>query len=207
MRFSLVIFFCAISFSASAQWWHISFKKHEVLPFLKPVKNHSISRIKTNLQFNDFAVKPLNLAQSQFSVEAASVLVMKMAKHNMRFRIYNEASYNFSDLAQLYIQLDRFSEAKWYILQSIKISREENDDKHTVSNLIKLASVKVDIGDLQSARNDLLEAHDIACAKGMQVQVIEVERSMQLLEQNKTAVAKPDVKYAEAADAGKKAWQ
>ena len=207
MRLRLVIFFCAISFPASAQFWQkIAFKKkHDILPELQLSKNNSISHIPNTLKLNGLQVQPLVLEQCEFSLEVASVTVMEMAKHNMRFRIYNDASYNFSDLAQIYIKLHRLSEAKWYLLQSNNISRQENDDKHTISNLINLAAVKVDIGDMPSAKADLLEARDMARAKAMQAETAEIEKKILLLAQNNTTTVKPDVKYAESAGSEKKA--
>ncbi|WP_426669689.1 hypothetical protein ACPPVU_00305 [Mucilaginibacter sp. McL0603] len=207
MRLRLIIFFCAISFPASAQFWQkIGFKKkHDILPELQLSKNNSISHISNTLKLNGLQVQPLVLEQCEFSLEVASVTVMEMAKHNMRFRIYNDASYNFSDLAQIYIKLHRLSEAKWYLLQSNNISRQENDDKHTISNLINLAAVKVDIGDMPSAKADLLEARDMARAKVMQAETAEIEKKILLLAQNNTTTVKPDVKYAESAGSEKKA--
>lgn len=151
-------------------------------------------------------VKPIQFTPSLYSLEASEAYVMKQAKHNMRFRVYNEASYNFSDLAQVYIQMHRLSEAKWYLLQSNKIAREENDDKHTIANLINLAMVKVDIGDKKSAFADLVEARDLAHARAMVPETSEIERKMQFLQQNGTLQPKPDVKYAEAADYVKKVF-
>ncbi len=207
MRLRLVILFCAISASASAQFWQkIGFKKkHDILPELQLQKNNSISHIPNKLKLNGLQVQPLALEQCEFSLEVAEVTVMEMAKHNMRFRIYNDASYNFSDLAQIYIKLHRLSEAKWYLLQSNNISRQENDDKHTISNLINLAAVKVDIGDIPSAKADLLEARDMARAKAMQPETAEIEKKILLLAQNNTTTVKPDVKYAESAGSEKKA--
>jgi hypothetical protein len=207
MRLRLVILFCAISFSASAQFWQkIGFKKkHDILPELQLSKNNSISHISNTLNLNGLQVQPLVLEQCEFSLEVAEVTVMEMAKHNMRFRVYNEASYNFSDLAQIYIKLHRLSEAKWYLLQSNNISRQENDDKHTISNLISLAAVKVDIGDIPSAKADLLEARDMARAKAMQPETAEIEKKILLLAQIATTTVKPDVKYAESAGSEKKA--
>jgi hypothetical protein len=207
MRLSLVILFCAISFSASAQFWQkIGFKKkHDILPELQLSKNNSISHIPNTLKLNGLQVEPIVLEQCEFSLEVAEVTIMEMAKHNMRFRVYNEASYNFSDLAKVYIKLHRLSEAKWYLLQSNNISRQENDDKHTISNLVSLAAVKVDIGDIPSAKADLLEARDMARAKVMQPETAEIERKILLLAQINTTTVKPDVKYAESAGSEKKA--
>ncbi|HTE01846.1 MAG TPA: hypothetical protein VK668_21300 [Mucilaginibacter sp.] len=207
MRFKLLLLLCFISCSASAQWWRIQLKKHAVLPYIQPLKDHSISRIQLKIKPSTLAIRPLIFKQSRYSLEATEVTVMNMAKHNMRFRIYNEASYNFSDLAQLYIQLHRLSEAKWYLLQSNKIAREENDDKHTISNLVSLAVIKVTLGDKASAHADLVEARDLAHARAMLPETTEIEKKMQFLEQNGTLYPKPDVKYAEAAETGKKVFR
>jgi hypothetical protein len=213
MRFGLLLFFCTIGLSASAQWWHIklnlnlNLKKHDVLSVLPSLKDNSISHLSLNSKPGKFTVQPLRLSQSEYSLEVAEVSVMKQAKHNMRFRIYNEASYNFSDLAQLYIQLNRLSEAKWYFLQSNQISREQNDDKHTILNLVSLAEIKVVLGDKASARADLLEARDFARARGMQISVVEIDEKILFLEQNRTIAAKPEVKYAETMDTAKKVFR
>jgi hypothetical protein len=203
MRISLIIFFCAISFSASAQFWQkIGLKKkHIVLPELELAKNNSISHIKSaSLTVNNnIEVHPIALYLSEYTLEATSKYVIGVAKHNMRFRIYNEASYNFSDLAQLYIKLHRMSEAKWYLLQSNNISRQENDDKHTISNLLSLAEIKTYIGDIPSARTDLLEARDMAKAKGMQAETTDIEKKILLLAQNNGNSVRPELKYAEGA--------
>jgi hypothetical protein len=122
----------------------------------------------------------------------------------MRFRVYNDASYNFSDLAALYVKLHRWSEAKWYYLQSSTISRQQNDDKHTMSNLLGLADIKINTGDIPSARADLREARDISKTLGLQAQTIDIERKILLLVQNNDTSGKPDVKYAEGTAGGEK---
>lgn len=204
MRFRLIIFFLIASFSASAQFPNFNFlkKKHLILPSLHMAKCHTVK----NLVFgpaviNPVDVRPYDLGQTEFDLEAQEVVIMKLAKHNMSWRIYHDASYNFSDLAQIYIKMHRLSEAKWYLLQSNKISLEENDDKHTITNLVNLALVKNDIGDPVSARADLVEAFDLANARGMKEKATEINSQIQLLDQNKLASS---IKYAEAADMAKK---
>ncbi|MBV8391348.1 MAG: hypothetical protein JO080_16200 [Mucilaginibacter sp.] len=205
MRFRLIIFFCLISFSASAQFWSkIGFKKkHIILPALPPAKGHQFVSPNT-LALNSIQVKPVVFEPNEFTLEATSKMVMELAKHNMRFRVYNDASYNFSDLAALYVKLHRWSEAKWYYLQSNTISRQQNDDKHTMSNLLGLAVIKMNIGDIPSARADLMEARDFARSLGMQAETVDIEKKILLLAQNNTTPAKTDVKYAEGTAGGEK---
>jgi hypothetical protein len=87
---------------------------------------------------------------------------MRAAQHNMRFREYALASYKFSELAQIYVKENRLSEAKWYYLQSILISKQQNDHQHTINNLVSLAMIKADLGDLVQAQQDLAEARELA---------------------------------------------
>jgi len=160
----------------------------------------------SSVRFNSVAVRPVIVESSLYNVEAQAAIVLKMVKHNMRYRIFHEASYNFSDLAQLYVKLNRLSEAKWFLLQSTMISRNENDDKHTIANLVSLASVKITIGDPISARADLVEARNMASAKGMQSDAADISKKIILLDQSKTANTKPDIKYAENTETGKSAF-
>ena len=205
MKFTLLFIFCAtLSFSASAQWWKISLKKHQRFPLLANVTDHSFKRLPaeklspSNIQ----TVKLINT--SDYYLELAEAAVIKTAQHNMRFRVYNVASYNFSDLAKLYIKQNRFSEAKWYLLQSNNISRQQNDDKHTIANLMDLAMVKANLGDLVLAQQDLTEAHQIAASKGWLGNVSEIEKESQYILHNKTTTPKTELRYADAVMADKK---
>ncbi|MDR6941781.1 hypothetical protein [Mucilaginibacter pocheonensis] len=129
--------------------------------------------------------------------------VMKTAQHNMRFRVYNSASYNFSDLAQMYLKQNRLSEAKWYLLQSLQISRQQNDNRHTITNLINLAAVKTGYGDFAQAKQDLVEARGLASSLGLTMDVAAVDKQMHYLEDNKNTL-KTEIRYAETADADPK---
>lgn len=199
MRIRLIIFFCLISFSASAQIWEkLGFKKkHIILPALPPAKGHQFVSTNNTLKLNSLQAQPIILETCEYTLVATSKMVMEQAKHNMRFRVYNDASYNFSDLAALYVKLHRWSEAKWYYLQSNNISREQNDDKHTMNNLLGLADIKVNTGDIPSAKADLMEARDLSRSLGMQKQTGDIEKQILLLAQNNSTTSKPDVKYAE----------
>ena len=201
MKFILVLVCSVLSFSASAQWLHldISFKKkHPVLPLMQTVKGCPLGHTDVKLITpSTVDLQAYQYPQTQFSLEAQTIQVMKMAKHNMSWRIYNLASYNFSDLAELYIRLHRLSEAKWYLLQSNNISRQENDDKHTIANLIDLALVKNEIGDNVSARADLVEAQLLASNRGMKEKADEINKKIISLDQIKPASS---AKYAETTE-------
>jgi hypothetical protein len=197
MRLILLVFLCSISLQASAQWWR--FSKRERLPALeRPVMHHPNKNFITVTTPHP-GLHSYTLSRSAYSLEVEEEKVMKEAQHNMRFRIYDAASYKFSDLAQLYVQQNRFSEAKWYFLQSSFLSRQQNNDKLTIFNLTKLAMVKLEIGDLALAQQDLHEARDLAASHGWLRDLIEVEKKLGYLQHSRIAALRSDARYAELA--------
>jgi len=206
MKLTLVIvLFTAISFSASAQWWKVSLKKHERFPQLAQLKDNSVKHLPAvTAKLHTAKIAAYNLDQSDYSLEVAEALMIRTAQHNMRFRVYAVASYNFSDLARLYIKQNRFSEAKWYLLQSNSISRQQNDDKHTIANLMDLALIKADMGDVVLAQQDLTEARQLASAKGWIANVSDIDKEVKYIQQNRTTASKAELRYADAVMAIKK---
>ena len=207
MRIVLFILLGTISFSASAQWYRVDLqlKKHQRYPQLAQAADHSIARLPVfmitkakGLAFAKAKVTTFNLDISEYNYEAAEADIMRTAQHNMRFRIYADASYNFSDLARMYVHQNRFSEAKWFLLQSNIISRQQNDDNHTVANLIDLALIKANIGDYELAQQDLGEAHDIALSRGFKDDLKEIEKDIKYIKQNRDLFPKPELRYADA---------
>jgi len=167
MRFVFCIIFCTISTSVSAQWWKFSFlspkKPPERPDAIVPLADHSFSRLPVAIVITQ-QINAFQLSRSSYSYKLAEDLAIKAAQHNMSLGVYYDASYNFSELARLYMQQNRFSEAKWYLLQSNNISRRQNDVRHTVSNLIDLAMVKANTSNDVQALEDLQEAREIAKA-------------------------------------------
>ena len=80
------------------------------------------------------------------------------------------------------------------------ISREENDDKHTIENLIDLATMKADMGEITLAQQDLTEAHDLALAKGLAQYIETVDLASQYITQNKLPKQRPALIYADDAN-------
>ena len=206
MRIILLFLLGTISFSASAQWYRVDlqFKKHERFPLLTQVTDHSVKRFHI-APIEKTKIHSINLERYDFGSDTLEAEIMKTAKHNMRFRIYADASYNFNELARLYIRQRRYSEAKWFLLQSNTISRQLKDDRLTIANLMDLATIKADIGDYVLAQADLTEAHDIALVNGYRDDLKTIEKEIQYIKQNKQSVPKPELRYAEAAQNSGKA--
>ena len=196
MKFLLaVVLSLGISLSASAQWFNISLKKHVRYPQIALVQNHPVKNFPAS-SFSKSKLPKFVPVQSDYNIELAEAAIMKVAQHNMRFRIYDIASYNFSDLAKLYIKESRFSEAKWFLLQSSTISRQENDNKHTVANLMDLAMVKANMGDPVQAQQDLAEAQQMAAANGLTAELADIKKELKFVQQYKPLLTKAEGRYA-----------
>lgn len=203
MRFILLVIFCSLSLSVSAQWYKYNpFKKHTRYPQIALLKDHSMKRLPV-AHIANTRIMYAKIERTPYALLLMEASVMKTAQHNMRFRVYNSASYNFSDLAQMYLKQNRLSEAKWYLLQSLQISRQQNDNRHTITNLINLAAVKTGYGDFAQAKQDLVEARGLASSLGLTMDVAAVDKQMHYLEDNKNTL-KTEIRYAETADADPK---
>jgi hypothetical protein len=202
MRYILLVLLTTICLSASAQW--SPFKKKFVRPEAELLTTSSITRFAPYKVLSP-KISPVSFDPSDYSLEAAENVVMKVAQHNMRFRVYHDASYNFTELAHLYVKESRYSEAIWFLLQSNNISRQENDDKHTIENLIDIATIKAKMGEIALAQQDLTEAHDLAYSKGLNEYLETIELAGQYITQNKLPKQKAALIYADGAQNNGKA--
>ena len=205
MRFILLLAFCIASISTSAQFWQ---KKEKTrYPQLSEANYTSATFISaaTKVYTPNVVVSTLN--KRSYSLDIAEAILLKEAKHHMRYREYTTASTDFNTLANLYMVAKRFSEAKWFLLQSNAISKRENNDKLTITNLLDLATIKAAMGELALARTDLKEAHDLANLKGMTANLAEIDNITRQIELKNGSVsfAKTEVKYAAAVEASKQA--
>ncbi|WP_461450488.1 hypothetical protein [Mucilaginibacter sp.] len=199
MKFLLVVVLSVgISLSASAQLsdlFNISFKKHVRYPQIALKQNHPFKNFPAMALAKPKLPKNISL-EGEYDIELQESAIMKVAQHNMRFRIYDIASYNFSDLAKLYIKEKRFSEAMWFLLQSNNISRQQNNDRLTLSNLMDLAIVKANMGDPVKAQEDLAEAQQLAQLKGLLANISDIQKELKFVQQFKPVLTKAEWRYA-----------
>jgi hypothetical protein len=205
MKYILLFIFGILGFSASAQWYRIDLKLKKKLttaivrdPLLTDENSRfavvfPVAFLNTTPEIQDF-----QLRRSQYSIETAQRLMIKTAQHNMRYGIFTDASCNFSDLAHLFLLQNRFSEAKWYILQSLAISRRQKNYLLTVANLVDLGLIKARLGDYKQAEEDLYEAQSIALTMGLADNLADIEKKMLYVKQNSLSPPKVVYRYADA---------
>lgn len=201
MRYLILVVFCALNLTASAQWWRGDFKNHKRLMPIAKVKPLKLKLNTGTAILTPQKISKVPLARTAYNLDASERTVMKSAQHNMRFRQYDLASYDFSELARIYVIENRLSEAKWYYLQSILLSKRMNDNPHTIASLINLGMVKADLGDLAQAQQDLAEAREIAVANTRQDDVKIIDGKVKFLKTNKIWLPKSELRYAEAIEA------
>jgi len=101
-----------------------------------------------------------------------------------QYSLYNDTigmRISFDALSKVYLSQKKYSEAKWFTLQSNTLSRIKKDVPNTISSLITLATVKGDIADYDLAAKDLNEALQIAQANHMRKTESEILRHYAML--------------------------
>ena len=106
----------------------------------------------------------------------------------------------FDNLAKVYHSQKKFSQAKWFILQSNNISRLKNDVPNIIASLVRLSMVKMEIKDYKLAMRDLNEALSLSIANKMPEMEATVQKNYGFLYNRMDNPAKGEVaqKRAEA---------
>ena len=193
----LVSFF--ICFSASAQFW-----KKAPKPVRLPVLQQSPTNIINFEALNKVTLTQLSanvdFPRTSYSDDLQEAAIMKELYHTLRFRMYPEAIDGFKRLIALYISENRYSEAKWYLLQCNYFGHKSNNTTEVVTSLVSLGMLKADIGEYDQAKEDLLQAQDICKTQGMAIQATEIDKKLKIVEVKRFANVKNEVRYAEIAE-------
>jgi tetratricopeptide (TPR) repeat protein len=95
--------------------------------------------------------------QLNYQNEAISYTLLAI----QQYASYNDSTalrMSFDNLAKVYYSQKKYSQAKWFVLQSNSLSRAKNDVPNIISSLITLSLIKSDIKDYNLAMQDLDEA-------------------------------------------------
>jgi len=109
---------------------------------------------------------------------------------------YNDTSglqTSFDDLARVYHAQHKYSQAKWFILQSNSLARIKNNNPAVINSLLELASIKTDIKDYKLAMRDLNEALQIASQNHYSKQESQVQLGYALYYDKQKNYGKADI--------------
>ncbi|WP_461453087.1 hypothetical protein [Mucilaginibacter sp.] len=100
---------------------------------------------------------------------------------------------SFDNLAKVYRSEKKFSQAKWFILQSNTLARAKNDVPNIISSLLELALIKTDIKDYTLAMRDLNEALKLSSANHLSKTESDVQMGYVTLYNNMKLYTKADI--------------
>lgn len=120
------------------------------------------------------------LLTSQNNFRDAENMVLKKALPLFYYKLNNKLGVIkcYDQLAFIYQSQKRFSEAKWFFIQSNILARKIDHPASIVNSLINLAHVKMAIGDWQLALDDIKEAEQLAVKNQYQFQLIEIKKDL-----------------------------
>lgn len=84
---------------------------------------------------------------------------------------------SFDALAKVYYSQRKYSQAKWFNLQSAGISRIKKDIPNLITSLIKLSTIKMEIKDYRLAMRDLNEALSLSVNNKIPQMEVMVQRN------------------------------
>ena len=108
-------------------------------------------------EYLKFDRQPYRNLKAYYQTEAIHYTLL--ALHNYSY--YEDTTgirSSFDDLARVYVAQRKFSEAKWFTLQSNKISRQVKDVPNIIGSLVKLSAIKMELKENKMAMRDLNEA-------------------------------------------------
>lgn len=125
----------------------------------------------------------LNLASiwtAQKRYKEAESIIMSKALPLFAYKIHDKfgSIRCYDQLAEIYQQQKRFSEAKWFYIQSNMLARKINSSSGIVNSLVSLGHVKMSIGDHQLALTDFREAEQLSISNKYQFKLVEIKSDL-----------------------------
>ena len=122
----------------------------------------------------------LNLASiwtAQQKYKDAEAIIMTKALPLFAYKIHDNVGLmrSFDQLAEVFQLQKRFSEAKWFYIQSNTVARKLNHSTGIVNSLVSLGNVKMSIGDHQLALTDLREAEQLSISNKYRFKLVEIK--------------------------------
>lgn len=132
---------------------------------------------KNNRQLGEVYLNLANIWTSQRRYKEAEAIIMSKALPLFAYKIHDKISLmkSFDQLADIFKQQKRFSEAKWFYIQSNSVARKLNNSSGIVNSLVSLGHVKMSIGDHQLALTDFKEAERLSLSNKYQFKLVEIK--------------------------------
>lgn len=143
--------------------------------------------------YNSFAAKSLKGG----ALKAAEQTIIKRSiPLSLRYGTDHSDYTCFMALANVYVSQKKYSQAKWYYIQSNTSAKKGHNTKGEVQSLIKLAAVKRTIGDNTLAIQDLKQAEKIAVKHKLKSSLPEIRRNIKAYSKKEYAKTLATIKKA-----------
>jgi hypothetical protein len=160
----VMLFFAAVRVSAHAVTDSVQIATLTPLDSLKQeLKNNPYDSLKAGiytqiaehyLNYDNITSKKERTNNQNEAINYTILAMRKYSKYHDTIGMRN----SFDNLVKVYRAQKKFSQAKWFVLQSNTLSRAINDVPNIISSLLQLAAIKSDIKDYSLAMRDLNEA-------------------------------------------------
>jgi tetratricopeptide (TPR) repeat protein len=125
----------------------------------------------------------LNLADLWFAqkkYKESETIIMQKALPLTYYTLHDKISVMkcYDQLAETYQAQQRYSEAKWFYIQSNMVARKINNPNGIVNSLVSLAHVKMTIGDHQLALRDIREAEQLSISNKYNFKLVEIKNDL-----------------------------
>jgi len=173
----ICIIFSVVTFAANAQSTD-SLQKQLDTAKNACTKLNLYTTIAANLiQFEQPKTREVTYAEAGKAVD----YVLKAIHINAQDGDYFALRTNFDCLSQAYFIQKKYTQAKWFNLQSNTISRDLHDSPRIIYSLMQMATIKMAIKDYKLAQQDLDEAMLLAKNTYNLILQIEIERHIAVL--------------------------
>lgn len=129
------------------------------------------------LKYDSITVKKTKQTYQEAAIEYTIKALHAYSKYNDTPGL--RASFN--NLVKIYKDQKKYSQAKWFVLQSNTMSRQQKDAPNIISSLVELAGIKMAIKDYSLAMRDLDEAMALSTQNHFSKQESMVQQSYAML--------------------------
>jgi tetratricopeptide (TPR) repeat protein len=132
---------------------------------------------RNNRQLGEVYLNLASIWTDQKKFKEAEAIIMTKALPLFAYKIHDKIGLmrSYDQLAELFQLQKRFSEAKWFYIQSNMVARKLNNSSGIVNSLVSLGHVKMSIGDHQLALIDFREAERLSISNKYRFKLVEIK--------------------------------
>ncbi|ASU33920.1 hypothetical protein [Mucilaginibacter xinganensis] len=155
-----------------------SLKQQLKLPAAELFKGQIYNEIAT--RYLDYDTISNRMTRVSYQAKALNFTMLALHQYS-HFNDTVGLRLSFDHLVKVYLAQKKYSQAKWFTLQSNSLSRARKDAPNIIASLVTLATIKSELKDYTLAMGDLNEALQISKANHYQQQELDVLKNYALL--------------------------